>query len=87
MGAEDINMELVRGDARIILRHFGKAFIPIGHGEGDAIGFRGTRHLLARAGLGQFKGVAQHAIHTDAGKDAFLGDEFAVCPHEHAPAA
>ena len=80
-------MKLIRRDARIILRHFGEAFIPIRHGEGDAIGFCGARHLLARPGLRQFKGVAQHAIHPDARKDTFLGDEFAVSPHKHAPAA
>ena len=78
MGAQDIDVELVRGDVRVVLGNDLEPFVPIGHGMDDAVGLGGRGQMLAFAGLGQFKGIAHDPLAAAPGKDALLDDELVI---------
>ena len=70
----------------IFLRHRFHAFVPIRHGDGNAVGFSGRGQMLLRPRLRQLEREFQDAVDADAGHHRLLGDEFAVGVREHSPA-
>ena len=68
------------------LAHQREAFVPVRHGEGDAVRLGGRCQVLLRPRARQFEGVFQDAVHAVAGEHALLADELALGALEHAPA-
>ena len=44
------HIDIDRTALRSLLGHLGHALIPVGHGDGDAVGLRGRGELFTRAG-------------------------------------
>ena len=85
VGGQDVDMELVDSDLRVVQRHLGDALVPIRHGDGNAIGLGGTGQMLLRPRLRQLKGEFQDPVHTDARHHGFLHHDLTLGAGVHAP--
>ena len=79
-----VDVILVDINIRIGFRHFGDSFVPIGHGDRDAIRLGGRGEVLFRPALRKVEGKFQHPVHADAAHHRFLNDHFALGAGEHA---
>jgi hypothetical protein len=64
-------------------RGLGRALVPPGHADGDAVALGGHRHVLARAGAGQLEGVVQQPLAAQPGEHRLLQHELALGAAEH----
>ena len=86
MRSQNVDVILRCFDVRIFRRHFLEAFVPIRHGDGDAIGFGGGRYVFLAACFRQFKSVLENAINTTPRKDRLLHANFVFCAAVEPPA-
>jgi hypothetical protein len=78
VGSVDINVEFVLGDIRKGFEHIEHALVPVGHGDGDSIGFGGGGQVFFLAFLCEIEGEFQDAVDAYAGHRGLLNDHFAV---------
>ena len=86
MGAQNVYVILVYAHAGEMLCHFCHALVPIRHGNADAIAFRRAGQVLIGAFCRQLKRKFQHPVHTHAGHNGVLYDDFACRAAVHTPA-
>ena len=72
IGGQDVDVELVRPHIRKFIAEGGEAFVPIGHGDRNAIRFGGRGQVFPRALLCERVGEADDAVDADARENAFL---------------
>ncbi len=85
-GAENIDMLLVPADLGIVFGHLLHPLIPVGHADGQPVGFCRRGQRFARAALRQLEGVAQDTVNAPAGKDRLLNHHFMLGAFIGAPA-
>ncbi|ORM98181.1 hypothetical protein HA46_13715 [Pantoea septica] len=86
VGGENVDMILVDADLRVVLAHRLDALVPVGHGDGDAVGFGGGGKVFFRAAVGQLVGELQDAVDADARHHGLLDHHFALGAGEHGAA-
>jgi hypothetical protein len=72
MGAQDVDVELVRFDVRVLFLHDGETLVPERKSVHDAIGLGGRGYVPARPRAGQLERVTEYPVHAAARKDRQL---------------
>ena len=83
---QDVDVELVGLDVRVLLGDRREALVPIGHGDRDAVRLGGGDDLAALARHGEIEGVAHDALAALLGEDGGLDRPFELGALVHAPA-
>ena len=86
MRGQDVDVELVGADVRVIRLHRREALVPERHGVDDAVRLGRGGDVLLRPLARQLEGVAHDAVGAAAGEDRFLHRGFVLGAAEHAPA-
>ncbi len=76
-------MELVPLHVGVALGHFLHAFVPVRHGDGDAVRFGRRGEVLLRRRAGELEGEFQDAVDADAAHHRFLHHDLALGAGEH----
>ena len=84
MRGQDVDVKFVPSHIGVSLGHGGHPFIPIRHGDGNAIGLGGAGEVTPGSCACQLKRKLQHPVHPNARHDAFLHDHFSRRALEHA---
>ena len=76
-------MKLIDLNLRVGLLHVGNPFIPVRHGNRDAIALGGRGEVFFGALVGQLVGKSQDAIGPVAGHDRLLNNHLSIRASKH----
>ena len=83
MRAQDVDVELIGANRRMVCRHCTKAFVPIRHRDRDAVRLRRRRQVLGRTRAREIERELHDSIDAFAGKNRFLKHDLALGALEH----
>ena len=83
---QDVDMEFIHQHIRESLCHLGYPLVPVGHGDGDAVGLCRAGQVALGTRARQLKSKAQYPVHPDARHHRLLHHDLALGSSKHAPA-